>query len=196
MNQNAVDLEAKVEEKPIALEERVMNGVRNYAIDTSAKIVCFAPLMGAMETYNGLEWKEVLKARAVSALIDGVVARAYTKTADYCGEKTKPITPIISRTAIKGINSLRETFGKENLDLRQKKIVYNMVESMRNYAVDTASMIGVYSPAYAGVLKVAGADAKQIGYSLLMGAGIAALTSRPFRKYILRPWRKLCGFKE
>ena len=131
---------------------------KNWAIDTSAKVLAYAPLMGAMEAYNGLDGEQILKSRAAAALIDGAVARIYTKTADYLSNKF-------------------------NVDLKKGGI--------KGWALDTVAMVGIYTPVYAGILKASGADNEQIGAALLMGAGIAALTSKPFRKYILMPWRKL-----
>ena len=67
---------------------------------------------------------------------------------------------------------------------------------LKAWALDTLAMIGVYTPVYTGILAANGADAKQIGSLLVMGAGIAATTSRPFRKYALMPWRKIWGYKK
>ena len=66
----------------------------------------------------------------------------------------------------------------------------------KGWALDTAAMVGVYTPVYAGILATAGANTKQIGSALLMGAGIAAVTSKPFRKYALMPWREYWGYKK
>ena len=57
-------------------------------------------------------------------------------------------------------------------------------------------MVGVYRPVYAAILKASGADNQQTASALLMGAGIAAVTSHPFRKYALMPWRKLLNYKK
>ena len=67
--------------------EKTKQGAKNWAIDTSAKVLAYAPLMGAMEAYNGLEEDQILRSRATAALVDGVVARVYTKTADYLSKK-------------------------------------------------------------------------------------------------------------
>jgi len=77
---------------------------------------------------------------------------------------------------------------KYNVDLKKG--------GLKAWALDTLAMVSIYTPVYAGILAGTGADAKQIASSLTMGAGIAAVTSRPFRKYVLAPWRKLCGFKK
>lgn len=159
MNNN---LETRIQEDGVSLRERVIQGFRNWAIDTSAKVGFYAPLMATMEAYNGLEGEQIIKSRAAAALIDVGVARIYTKTADYLAQRYK-------------------------VNLKKG--------GLKGWALDTVAMVGAYTPVYAGILAAAGADTKQIGYSLLMGAGIAAVTSRPFRKYILAPWRKLCGFK-
>ncbi|MBS3074390.1 hypothetical protein J4447_02955 [Candidatus Pacearchaeota archaeon] len=194
-----ISLERKLEQNEdsnlssnISLSERIKQSVRNYLIDTSAKVVCYASLMAGMEAYNGLNPEQILSSRTAAALVDAGAARIYTKTADYVEEKTKPLTKKVSRSSIKVMNALR----KDNLNFGQMRGVYRTVEGVRKYSADTASMIGVYTPVYAGILASTGADAKQIGASLLMGAGIAAATSRLFRKYALVPWRKLCGYKK
>ena len=62
---------------------------RNYAIDTSAKVVGYAPIMAAMEAYNGLDGEQILKARVMSAIVDIGVARVYGKTRDVVRKKFK-----------------------------------------------------------------------------------------------------------
>ncbi len=156
-------IEREAEEKPeqLSLRDRLACGVRNYLIDTSAKVGCYAPIMAAMEAYNGLDGEQILQSRATAALIDVGVARVYGKTLD-----------------------------------KTRKIFNTEKSKLRSYLVDTATMIGVYTPVYAGILAAAGADAKQIGGALLMGAGIAAVTGRPFGKYVLNNWRKMWGYKK
>jgi len=65
---------------------------------------------------------------------------------------------------------------------------------MKAWAVDTTAMVSTYGPVYAGILYAYGADAKQIAAASTLGIFMAALTSRPFRKYVLAPWRKYTGF--
>ena len=156
-------IEREAEETPeqLSLRDKLVYGARNYLIDTSAKVGCYAPIMAAMEAYNGLDGEQILQSRATAALIDVGVARVYGKTLD----KT------------------RKLFKAEK-------------SKLRSYLVDTATMVGVYSPVYAGILAATGADAKQIGGALLMGAGIAAVTARPFGKYVLNNWRKMWGYKK
>ncbi|HLC72678.1 MAG TPA: L-alanine exporter AlaE [Candidatus Nanoarchaeia archaeon] len=132
-------------------------------MDTSAKVGVYAPLMTAMEAYNGLDGDQIVQSRVAAALIDVGVARVYTKIADNLAQKY-------------------------NVDLKKG--------GLKAWALDTLAMVSIYTPVYAGILAGTGADAKQIASSLTMGAGIAAVTSRPFRKYVLAPWRKLCGFKK
>lgn len=145
------------------VSETLIGEVKNWAIDTSAKVACYAPVMASMEAYNGLDAKQIIASRLGAAAVDVGVARLYTKTADYLSRKF-------------------------NVDTKKGGIL--------GWALDTAAMVGVYTPVYATILTAAGANPKQIGYSLLMGAGIAATTSRPFRKYALKPWRNYCGFKK
>ena len=152
-------------EKPeqLSLRDKIKYEVINWAIDTSAKTGAYAPLMGAMEAYNGLDFDQILQSRASAALIDVGLARAYTKTADYLGKKF-------------------------DVDIKDS--------SPKAWALDALAMIGTHAPVYAGILAAAGADAKQIGYASLMGAAIGLSTSKPFRKYILAPWRKYWGYKK
>ena len=142
--------------------KKTKQGAQNWAIDTSAKVIAYAPMMGAMEAYNGLDGKEILKSRAAAALIDGVVARVYTKTADYLSNRFK-VDP--KKGGIKG------------------------------WALDTAAMVGVYTPVYGAILAANDVEPEQIGAALAMGAGIAAVAARPFGKYILEPMRKKFGYK-
>ncbi len=44
----------------LSLRDRLNYGIRNYLIDTSAKVGCYAPVMAAMEAYNGLDGDAVL----------------------------------------------------------------------------------------------------------------------------------------
>jgi hypothetical protein len=143
--------------------QNVKEGAQNWAIDPSAKVLAYAPLMGAMEAYNGLDGEQILKSRTAAALIDTGVARVYTKTADYLSKKFE-------------------------VDIKKG--------GFKGWLIDTAAMVGVYTPVYAVILKASGADNQQTASALLMGAGIAAVTSRPFRKYALMPWRKLWNYKK
>ncbi len=158
-------LEREAEEKPeqLSLKDKIKYEVINWAIDTSAKTGAYAPLMGAMEAYNGLDFEQILQSRASAALIDVGLARAYTKTADYLGKKF-------------------------DVDIKDG--------SLKAWGLDALAMIGTHAPVYAGILVAAGADAKQIGYASLMGAVIGLSTSKPFRKYVLAPWRKYWGYKK
>ena len=156
-------LEQNSENVDLSIIEKTGIGLRNYVIDTSVKVVCYAPLMAIMEAYNGLNEEQIIKSRTVAALVDAGVARVYTKTADYLSEKF-------------------------NVDIKNG--------GFKAWALDTLAMVGVYTPVYAGILAVAGADSKKIGSALLMGAGIAATTSRPFRRYVLTPLRKIGGYKK
>jgi len=135
--------------------------VKDYAIDTSAKILFYAPVMAVMEAYNGLNSDQIIQSRISAAVVDVGVARIYGKTLD---------------------------------SVRSKFHIKSDSTGSKAYAVDTITMIGIYTPVYAGILAAAGADEKQIGYSLSMGAIIAAITARPFGKYVLNKWRNLLGY--
>lgn len=133
---------------------QLREGFRNYLIDTSAKVVAYAPVMATMEAFNGLNEKQIIASRASAALIDAGAARIYGKVRDYVRNR------------------------------------FNARDGIKGYLADTLSMIGTYTPVYAAILKANGASDKQTAYSLLMGAGIAALTARPYGKYVLEPWRR------
>jgi len=166
----SANLERKIEQTEdttlvcnTSFSERAGQGIRNYVIDTTAKVGCYTPLMAAMEAYNGLNSEQILQSRVTATLVDAGVARVYTKTVDYLSKRFK-------------------------VDIKDG--------GLKGLALDTLAMVGVYTPVYAGILAAAGADTKQTCRSLAMGAGIAAITSRPFRKYALMPWRKLWGYKK
>jgi len=167
-NENKISLEDKIasenevdnSQETFSLYHKTKQAAKNWAIDTSAKIAVFAPLLGSMEAYTGLEIDQIIGARTTSALVDTFIARAYTKTADYL-------------------------YNKFSIDSKKGGI--------KAWAIDTASMIGTYAPVYAAILYANGANHKQVAYASLMAAGIATVTSRPFRKYVLFPWRKYCN---
>lgn len=142
---------------------KLKQGVQNYLIDTSAKVVSYAPIMATMEACNGLDGDQIIQSRLSAALVDSFVARMYGKTLDFMRKKsdTKPEE--------KGI---------------------------KNYLIDTGTMIGVYTPVYAGILYSIGAEHSQVAGALTMGAAIAVVTARPFAKYVLSPWRKKCGYEK
>jgi len=138
-------------------------GIQNYLIDTSTKVVTYAPIMATMEYCNGLDGDQIIQSRLSAALVDSLVARIYGKT----------------------------------LDFMRKKLDANPEEkSIKNYLIDTGTMIGVYTPVYAGILYSAGAEHSQVAGALTMGAAIAAVTARPFAKYILGPLRKKLSYKK
>lgn len=138
-------------------------GIQNYLIDTSAKVVSYAPIMAAMEACNGLDKDQIIHSRLSASLIDSFVARIYGKTLDF----------------------VRKELGANPEE-----------KSIKNYLIDTGTMIGVYTPVYAGILYSAGAEHSQVAGALTMGAAIAAVTARPFAKYILGSWRNICGYKK
>jgi hypothetical protein len=163
--ENRLEQTIEREKKPeqISLRDRVNYGIINWAIDTSAKTGTYAPLMGAMEAYNGLDIGQILQSRTSAALVDVGLARIYTKVADYLGRKF-------------------------DVDIKDG--------GPKAWLLDALAMIGTYAPVYAGILASTGADAKQIGRASLMGAIIGLSTSKPFRKYVLAPWRKFWGYKK
>lgn len=143
--------------------KKAKEGSQNWAIDTSAKVLAYAPLMSAMEYYNGLDGDQIIQSRLSVALVDSFVARIYGKTLDFMRKK---------------------------LDAKPEE------KSMKNYLIDTGTMIGVYTPVYAGILYSAGAEHSQVAGALTMGAAIAAVTARPFAKCVLGPLRKKFGYKK
>lgn len=154
----------KLEERLCGKESKwtgaVSNSIKNYLIDTSAKVGAYALPMALMESCNGLDASQVLASRATAAVVDAGVARIYGKARDFVRNK-----------------------------------VHAEKSAVRSYLADTLTMIATYTPVYAAILKANGATNEQTAYSLVMGAGIAALTARPYGKYILEPWRRFCKKK-
>lgn len=69
------------------LEQKIRQGIRNYAIDTSAKVLAYAPIMASMEAFNGLDKEQILQSRLSAAIVDAGVARVYGKVRDYVRDK-------------------------------------------------------------------------------------------------------------
>lgn len=83
---------------------------------------------------------------------------------------------------------LGRVYGK-TLNYTRSKFKTEGREGLKNYLVDTGTMLAVYDPAYVGILTLAGASSDQIGKSTLMLSAILAVTARPFSKYVLDNWR-------
>jgi len=167
---------------------------RNWAIDTATKTVGYAPFMAILEACHGNDVGEILDLRAKSALVDSVAAKAYTFVADYADRKTRSVTLKVSRASIGALNGLRKLARRDELGFGGKRKVRRAVEGTRKYVTDTASMIGVYSAFYWGILASKGAPPEEIKSCLLGGAAIALGFARIFRKYILMPSRKKFGY--
>ena len=90
---------------------------------------------------------------------------------------------VLGRIYGKALNYTREKFGTEGKT------------GFKSYLVDTATMLAVYDPAYALILKSCGADSEQTATAVGGLSVILALTARPFGKYILDNWRKYWGTK-
>ncbi|NPE26961.1 hypothetical protein HNV12_03080 [Methanococcoides sp. SA1] len=148
--------------------EGAVDGVQNWAIDSSAKAIVYSVPMGAMEAginyvnTGGVQMDEVLATRAGVVLVDAVAARVYTKLADHLYD--------------------RFDIDPENGGLKA-------------WATDSVAMILPYNFVYGCILGLSGDSGEEIGAKLGIGAGVALLTSRPFRKYILAPWRKFWNFR-
>ena len=81
-----------------------------------------------------------------------------------------------------------------SLDYTRKKLNPENVQGIRGYFVDTTTMIAVYVPAYAGILKgIEYFNDKDLDIpsACLFLTGMLIVTARPFSKYILDPWRTL-----
>jgi hypothetical protein len=86
---------------------------------------------------------------------------------------------VLARIYGKLLNKTREKFGE-------------------NYLVDTATMMAVYVPAYAGILKgIEYFHDKEIDIpsACVFLSGLLIGTARPFGRYVLNPWRKYWGTK-
>lgn len=94
---------------------------------------------------------------------------------------------ILARIYGKALNYSRKRFNPEN-----KK-------GIKGYLVDTLPMLSVYVPAYAITLKgIEYFNNKDfdIPSACLFLTGMLIVTARPFAKYILDPWRKVCKTKQ
>ena len=93
MDKEKKGLEEKVGEVPqqtpqrseLSLSQKVARFLKNYAIDTSAKIAMWSPYMAALEASPlvGLDLDTILKVRGTSAIVDTLAARAYGKVLDW-----------------------------------------------------------------------------------------------------------------
>lgn len=75
------------------LEQKIecfKTGVKNWAIDTTANIMFYYPIMISIEALNGLTTKQIAENRGTSALIDIGLARIAGKTLDYTRRKFNP----------------------------------------------------------------------------------------------------------
>ena len=90
---------------------------------------------------------------------------------------------VLARIYGKSLNLTRNVFETEGED------------GIKSYFVDTTTMLGVYVPAYAGILVAVGADGDKIKGACAFLSVILAVTARPFNKYVLDRWRKYWGTK-
>ena len=158
------NLEEKVENS-FSWKSKIGNGIKNYLVDTTAKVGTYAIPMGSMEASKGMDFNEILQSRTTVALADSVLARIYGKSLNYT----------------------RKKFNPENK------------QGMRGYLVDTSTMLAVYVPAYAGILKgIEYFNDKNfdIPSACLFLTGMLLGTARPFSRYILDPWRKYWKTKQ
>ena len=97
---------------------------------------------------------------------------------------------IQSRTSVALADAVLGRIYGRALNYTRKKFNTEGEKGVKSYIVDTATMTGVYVPAYMAILKCTGANLEQIETASLYLAGILAVTARPFSKYILDNWRK------
>ena len=90
---------------------------------------------------------------------------------------------VLGRIYGKALNYTREKFDTESKT------------GLKSYLVDTGTMLAVYDPAYALILKTTGADSEQMTSAVSFLSVILAITARPFSKYVLDHWRKYFGTK-
>lgn len=90
---------------------------------------------------------------------------------------------VLGRIYGKTLNWSRQKFGTEGKT------------GLTSYLVDTTTMLAVYDPAYALILKSCGADNDQIASVTAFLSVVLALTARPFSKYVLDNWREYLGTK-
>lgn len=165
-NQNRRSLEEKIANPElINWKSKLSNGLKNYLVDTSAKVGTYVIPMALMEASRSLNLNEIIQSRTSVALIDAITARIYGKSLNYTRKKFNPELKV----------------------------------GFRGYIVDTSTMLAVYVPIYAGILKgIEYFNDKEINISsaCLFLTGMLVTTARPFAKYILDPWRKFWKTKQ
>lgn len=72
------------------IRDKVYNGIKNYLVDTTAKVGTYVVPMGLMEYSQGLDFGQIIQSRTSVALIDAVAARIYGKTLNYTRKKFNP----------------------------------------------------------------------------------------------------------
>ncbi len=90
-NQNLNNLEERVSNnESLTWKSILSNGLKNYLVDTSAKVGTYALPMAAMEASQGLELDQIIQSRTSVALIDAVAAIIYGKSLNYARKKLNP----------------------------------------------------------------------------------------------------------
>ena len=71
-------------EKLVFKYDKIRDCIRDYSIDTSARIVCYIPPLAAWEKFvAGMDNKEVLNSRGLAILVNMLIARPYGKFREY-----------------------------------------------------------------------------------------------------------------
>lgn len=104
-----------------------------------------------------------------------------------------------SRTTVALADSVLARLYGKSLNYTRKKFNPEMKKGVRGYMVDTSTMLAVYVPSYAGILKgIEYFNGKDIDIpsACLFLTGMLVATARPFSKHILDPWRKFWKTKQ
>lgn len=83
-------LEEQINNHDLPWKSKVANEVKEYLVDTSAKVGTYTVPMALMESSQGLELNQIIQSRTLVVLIDGVAAKVYGKALNYTREKMNP----------------------------------------------------------------------------------------------------------
>jgi hypothetical protein len=89
VNEDGRNLEEKIENSS-NWKSNLGNGLKNYLVDTTAKVGTYALPMVIMEASKGMDFDEILQSRTTVALADSVLARIYGKSLNYTRKKFNP----------------------------------------------------------------------------------------------------------
>ncbi|MEE9525412.1 MAG: L-alanine exporter AlaE [Candidatus Woesearchaeota archaeon] len=136
--------------------------VKDFAIDTSANLLYWYPVLGANEKFVvGMSWKEMIQTRAGNLLFTVATSRLYTAAIDLSRKVFNP-----------------EYYAELKEDIEREK---NWKTYLKDYVVDTSATIVYWNAVLAPWVKyVVGKDWKEVGSFVATSSVIYAVASRPF----------------